>query len=967
MQPPPSRSRRTPGGRLRAPSRRSVLVGSRAVAVALGFLLSIALAPASADDAVDFSGLNAARPVSFGQGLAGQRPRDGLDALLRGLPGGSPRLEEWYADNREDFRKARERGGTADVLEGSEDVFGGFFGEPSWTASTNQDVVLEVLADLTPPGDDPDRTRLLDSMLDALATRVASGKSSASERRRPRPKAPILLALRRLANSPEGIGPEYGDALREIGVTLWDYKAAAFVLMAAVEPARQEADTAWVDAFLQDPPDPAGDLDGEAILEEIERREDAASGTAKARLRLGRTRVTRVLRTRRRARRELEAILGERALTGPDLMVAAIRRAAAGNDAAQTARIRRALLDLGRAEVELGQIMEGLELPSPEEVATAADGEIFLGIDSEDLGSRIRNDLLDADVRISAKLFDLDLVPGISLSGKYRWELEGKVSERSWTRVDEWRLTGAVRIGDLLQDVFDLPFGINLDHDREVILVREFDHYADALRAVPKTPLALPLSAEKARAMDVGWFWSLPVRLQAAASLAGGYGEGLVSARGYANYVLRGRFRLNVFKEDATHVRVQLIGAHERGPGAGVDIRLAVEVFGVRILDRALDKLVDLKLLNWDHSRRRGVGIAADYLYDLEDAQARRAYDRMVKVSLTWGGLLATDPRLAAPEMQDRLLTDLRPTERLFLEDRDRPVEERRVDRRFLGTNTFRVRNTRFKIGPRLARYGTNRRWVENDLRVIHPDDRVERYDFPMYSYWSGWSLLFGYRKESRERQAFSLMRIPEGATEPVGPQGLVLAGTFRDRRARRSELEGLRDEVARAFGPRISGAMGLGDVAIPSGGKSLRAGVMLALHPEATARILDPARTSEAAVRAAAAATAAAYDRSSAASALAGDLALVRTIEGGPGNARQVTALARLADSGLWRDLGPRFLVELLGDAATAEVLHAEVGWRGKDIEPYRGVVGEPRHAELQKIVSEALSAVSDRDRPLE
>lgn len=899
------------------------------------------------------------------------RPRDELDALGRGLPTAGGDLEAWYLRWSGEYA---EHADVTDPVVGGEKVFGGLFGEASWVASSNKAVVLSTLGMLTPPDGDPAREALLSAMLDALAARAASNRPAGGTSRQV-DQASLRSRLGELARRPQGLGPGDADALRGLGVVVWDFKAAAFVLLAHLAPRRQAADDALLARLLENPPDPFDAGEGDDLLADLSRRARAGDEAARRRLEDAYRQAERWLEQRSDATRTLRRHLGETAMSSPALMAVAARRVITEADPSTSAAVRAALLELGRAEAALVEIEDSAPLPAAGEVSVGPDGQLFESFDAHSLGSRVREDLLDSDVSVRASLLDLELVPGVSLAAKYRWELEGDLQRQTWTRVDTWTLKGEVRAGDLLADVFDLPFSIDLDAEREILLVRSFDKPGEAARALPKTPLALPLTAEKARQMPSGWFFSLPVKLTAAARLTFGYAQGLIGADGFAHYLLRGRFRLNFFKESPTHVRVQLIGAHERGPGGGARVKMAVDVFGIRVLDRALTRALGLELLRYQYDRRRGVGIAADYVYDLSNGQAADAFEKAVRYSLGFGPALSTRPELSAQDMRDRLLVDLRPTERLFLEDRTRPEDQRRVDRRFLGTNTFRLRETTFRLGPRLARWGKNRRWIENDLRVVRPDGVVEGYEFPMFSVWSGWSLLFGIRKESRELQAFALMPRPERGGDPVGPQGLVLSAGFRDRRASRGELEELRAEVVRGLGPTLSSRMGLEAAPIPTGGKSLRSRLILALHPPATARLLDPSVTTAAVMQAAAQRTLAAYGRDPASSdaarrraaTLVEGLEMTQRVPGEPGSHRQVTALARLADVPTWRQLGPRFLVELVGDQLSTATVHAEVAWQAKGAEPFGASFGQAAHAEMYQVVSEALSAVADRDRPLE
>ena len=763
------------------------------------------------------------------------------------------------------------------------------------------------------------------------------------------------------------------DNLRDLGISVWDYKAAALTLLTFVEPRRASADDRAFAALLDSPPDPGTDGGVADLLRFAKERLGEAEGDVARQLRQ-RVQELESLETRReRAVRTLRQQLGDFAVTSGPLLAAALRTRQSRDEL--SGELREAFLELGRVEIELVRFEEAASLPLPAEVDTSTDGRLFRQMNADSLGERLGKELLDADLKISAKLFDLDLVPGLSLSGKYKWEIEDAARTDAVERSDEWELRTRVGVGDWVRDVFDTPFSVALEHGRKILLVRQFPDRISAAKPLPKSPLKLPFSADRARDLPMGWFWSLPVDLAAVATLSVGYGDGIVNGRVYGNYLLRGRFRMNIFKESEDKVRVQIIGGRERGPGGGAELRLGgIDIFGIRILDKALERLIDLRVLKIERARRRGVGVALDYVYDLGDPQAASAYEAAVRASLGFSGILAANPVVRAENLQDRMLQDLRPTEKLFLEDRERPVDERRVDRRFMATNVFRYHDKRYRIGPRLARYGRNSRWIENRLEVTHADESVDRYQFPIYQYWRGWSLVFGLWKESGEIQAFSLMKVPSGASEPAGPQPLVLKASLRDRRASHDEVLDVRQMAVQNLGPELSSRLQLHTASIPSGGKSLRTHLLVALHSPAMARIMDPGRTSDAAVVEAAIEAVMARrgpqsprtpEVLAAAEELAEPLLLARDIPGEPGNADQVRALVRLAELPEWRQTGVRFLIEILGGAPSVAEAHVDVSWSGKGIEPVERRYGQPQHEDLYRIVSEALSAVSDRDRP--
>lgn len=626
---------------------------------------------------------------------------------------------------------------------------------------------------------------------------------------------------------------------------------------------------------------------------------------------------------------------------------------------------------------DLASVPEALQArtaPDPSPPPEEADLGAFRRLAEEELRFKIRRHLLDADLDVGGKFLSLDILPGVNLSARYKWKVQGEPQKKSWTRVDTWRLRTKVGIGDWLKDGIGLPFKIQVDHERSIVHSRSFSDAKKAWTTPPTMPLRIPLTAAKAREMPVGHFWSLPVILQGVVGMAAQYAPTLVGAKGFAQYVVRGHFRLNLFKEDSQRVRLQLIGAQGRGVEFGGQARIEPRIFGIGWADSAVHGALDAKLLEYRREHSQGVGMAVDYAYDLDNPEAALAFERMTQVSLGMEVKLATHPKLRAEELENLWLTDFRPSETLWIEDQGKPPAAQRVRRRFLGTNQFRLRESKVKIGPRLARYGRDRRWVENEIKVVGPQ-ATKRYRFPMFHLWKGWQLLFGVSKESTEFQAYSLMELPARSSRPRGPQGLILTERSEDRRQSKREFRRFRDRLEDRLGPDLSQRIGLSGLPEPTKTEPhFAARWTLALHPKALRKILamDPVEMRERAK-----ASVESYFEADnhhgpkrwwrsrrGAEAMVSDLFEVRELGTEAGGPEQIEAVLKLFGSELWRELGIRFLLDLLGGAPSSDEVFLEFSLQRGFEEPFYRRLGENRHSELLRVASAALGAVSDRIR---
>jgi hypothetical protein len=236
-------------------------------------------------------------------------------------------------------------------------------------------------------------------MLRALAT-YATDPSTIRGQNSSRPAGGVEQAyqrLRELAN--QGMGPESAGVLRDMHFTAWDYKAAAYVLLGHLVPRREAMEDQELQALLDSPPDPGSDggVDGgrklaKRALEQVEGK-SARSRRIKADL----EKLNRLTDRREDAVALLRERLRDAAMTSPHLMAAALWREMSGGKRLPE-ELRDALLDLGRSDAFLVQMMEQMDFPVPEEISLlgergGAERGLFKKMSASSLGQKLSKEV----------------------------------------------------------------------------------------------------------------------------------------------------------------------------------------------------------------------------------------------------------------------------------------------------------------------------------------------------------------------------------------------------------------------------------------------------------------------------------------------------------------------------------------------------------------------------------------------
>ncbi len=976
------------------------------------------------------AGESAAAGGTASSAFGGPAPAELYDFLdgAASAPNGGGAVGTLFSSYVDDFSEAQARlagrGGEQDRSALANETFGGMFGQTAWTAGRCRRAVLEMLNWLDARrraggAAATDCERLERQLLEDFAK--GAGEHGAG----------LAAAAKQPDWWPAGGWTE--AALTRLGAQVWDYSVPAARILEWVAARDSILAPATMGPLLEQCPDPASKdglpeleaqlarVRGESFGSDV-RAQASSRAVAEMEPLLGEVRSA--SEERRKAQAELASALGVKSLNSRADLQRLVRRRLRDwrGDQGRVAGLEVLLRRFGESEHRRQKALEAyrdalfrhekaLLAARPAGPATTGSsaagtfstggGDLFDPIAPGSIGARIRREIYKSDLSARLKLLDLQVMEGVGLSARYKWQVDGNLEDKYVSRVDTWELESNVAIGDLIRGLVDLPFGVSIAAGEKLIMVRQFQSYGAAAKAIPKTPLGLPLTAERARKMEVGDFWSIPADVTFATGVGTGYSAGVFSAGASGSYVVSGRFRVQVFKTDAQHVRVRLVGTRSHGPGVSGSARFGIEVFGIRVLDRALERLVGVNLVNSSKGWSTGTNFSADYVFDLRNEDATGAYDKILNASLKTGPLLAANSLIKSARLDQAMLNDLRPAEELFHRDQALEPSRRRVNRMFKGLNEFSSSSRNLEVGIKLLRFDTGSSWVDNHLKVYNPDESTSDYSFPVYSSHDRWSALFGKFREDRDHSLYAVMPA-DTSGKALSLTDLVFTDTIQDKVATRGEMGNYRKRLERALGPSLADRMDL-DQFLAGAADRFGLQFTLAVHGDTFARLIDPARTTEQAIWEAAARLVAEFDlftpqpseqgerqtgpwgyhrwsearkkahdtckrewgesRWDSLDELISGLLAVQRLPASTSVVDRVTRFMELGKNTLFFDLMPRLIVELVaGDAEDAFFI--AVGAQAKDRQPFGATLGEDRFRELYGAINEALYNMADRDR---
>lgn len=361
----------------------------------------------------------------------------------------------------------------------------------------------------------------------------------------------------------------------------------------------------------------------------------------------------------------------------------------------------------------------------------AASGSVDESMDKESkIMTRLRQEVADLEVKFNLDFFDIDLFQGISLSSRYRYEVEPSYEAEYFSRIDKWRLNANISVGDIIEN--SSPVYFNIKRDSEVIFVRQFKSKKDALKAVPYSFNKLPVKADVVDKLEPGDFVSLPANLTVAFGATTNFGPAKIPGTAGLYYVAHGQFLVHIFKMKDNKVRLKIIAERGSSRGAGGKIEADVEFAGISIVDKAIERVFDLEFLDVGTSKGTGHQLIIDYVFDMNDQDARDAYDRVLNSSFKFKDVSIFSKNITHGNMENSLVSTFEKAEELASNDLEK--ETKRVERLFKGFNDFSFKRNRIKLSVILANFKKDNRYTQNNITFEDDHGQRDHFYYPTYT-----------------------------------------------------------------------------------------------------------------------------------------------------------------------------------------------------------------------------------------
>lgn len=359
---------------------------------------------------------------------------------------------------------------------------------------------------------------------------------------------------------------------------------------------------------------------------------------------------------------------------------------------------------------------------------------------------KIRKQIAKQDIGATIGLSG-DIIDGLNVSLKYKAKSEPSYLDGYYTRLDKYTLTTNVNVGDLL-DGDITPFGFKVEQGTEVYFARQFKSQGDSIKAIPYTVNRIPFTAQKAiEKLKVGDFVALQGKLNIVFSIGGATDlNPTIDLGGSTHIYMSGDFMIHLYRMDDNKIRVKLITMRSRGTGAtaSIDYLGKLKVIGLRVIDRKLERWVDLKPASLNFGKSLNDVFMLDYVFDLKNPDAALAYNNFMAKKLKFKNLKVIDPTASRPELQNELLTDMTEIEDMYMADHNLPAEQRRIDRVFKGSNTSIDIMSRYKLSMSLVRLEANTLYSQNKLQNYDSNNVEKQYILDTYQKTAQSKIFYG-------------------------------------------------------------------------------------------------------------------------------------------------------------------------------------------------------------------------------
>ena len=358
-------------------------------------------------------------------------------------------------------------------------------------------------------------------------------------------------------------------------------------------------------------------------------------------------------------------------------------------------------------------------------------------LEKKDIFKTVRDTIANQDIKFGTDIGGIEILKGINFSTRYNYDVQDSYINKYYTRIDKWDVKAGVNIGDALKDIIDVPFSFSINRSNSFLFVRQFPTELEAIKAIPFAPNKLPLNSRLAiKNLEIGEFVSMPANLNVAVGLNASTTIDtpvVLEAKAGMRLVLSGEFDIQIFRLDQTHVRLKLITKEGRSAGADASVGASFKFFGIKLLDKQVDRLFDRDFAQLGYTYNPGAQFIIDYVFDLSNPAAQVAYDQILSTTFKLKDLIVAT-NFDARELKDKLISSYEKADDLFSEDLKLEPKNRRVHRVFKGFNNHSGHTNHLKLGLIFTSYTKNRTYTESNLTFVDKNEKELTFFYPTYS-----------------------------------------------------------------------------------------------------------------------------------------------------------------------------------------------------------------------------------------
>lgn len=320
----------------------------------------------------------------------------------------------------------------------------------------------------------------------------------------------------------------------------------------------------------------------------------------------------------------------------------------------------------------------------------------------------------------------------------YDYTVEPTFTKSYFTRSDRYVMSPSFNIPFTLKEMssYTAEFGISPGYELEYGFYRQFTSSKKAILAKPYFHRNLPFDARHAiqglkpndvfrfrGKLDMLFDTSIVTDLL---TMTSGFSVG-------AYYVATGNFEVFVIRLPENKIQMRVMGFRRHTAGVKGSVGLdEIKVLGVGIVDGVIKKALDPNLVSIELEKKFNDGLVIDYVIDLNDPKAAKAFDESMLKVREFNYMEVVDPRVSKPEFKHDVLVNFAALE---AERKQSPDMIKRLynlgykgksgDRRFtLGNNilqlSFNTHNSENEFVGEKATYVVRTRQSENESRFLY-------------------------------------------------------------------------------------------------------------------------------------------------------------------------------------------------------------------------------------------------------